>query len=62
VSLDRYRKLGAVFIFNSATRQFHYDGADWKQIIAKFPMSPQAAEAKKRLDTLNLKMDKPPSK
>ena len=61
VSLDRYRKLGVVFLFNSATKQFHYDGASWKEIITKFPTSPEAAEAQKRLDALRVKMEKPPA-
>ena len=61
VSLDRYRKLGILFLFNSTTRQFHYDGASWKEITAKFGGSPEADEAKKRLDSLKLKMEKPPS-
>ncbi len=56
--LDRYRKLGIVFLFNSAAKQFHYDGASWKEVITKFPSSPEAAEAKKRLETLQFKMEK----
>ena len=59
VSLDRYRKLGILFLFNSATRQFHYDGASWKEIIAKSANSPESVEAQKRLDSLKLKMEKP---
>jgi hypothetical protein len=58
VSLDRYRKLGILFLFNSATRTFHYDGASWKEITKKFPASTEAAEAQKRLDSLKLKMEK----
>lgn len=58
VMLDRYRKLGIIFLFNSATRQFHYDGASWKEIAGKYPMSPEAAEARKRIDSLKLKMEK----
>lgn len=57
VSLDRYRKLGIIFLFNSDGRAFHYDGASWKEIVAKFPASPEAAEAKKRLQTLSSKME-----
>lgn len=56
VSLDRYRKLGIVFLFNTNTRQFHYDGAAWNEIIKKFPTSNEAAEAQKRLDSLKEKM------
>ena len=59
VSLDRYRKLGIVFLFNSAFKKFHYDGASWKEIITKFPASPEATEAQKRLDSLKIKMEKP---
>lgn len=58
VSLDRYRKLGIVFLFNSDTRNFHYDGASWREITAKFPNSPEAAEARKRLDSLKEKLEK----
>ena len=37
--LDRYRKLGVVFLFNSNTKNYHYDGATWKELIKKFPNS-----------------------
>lgn len=56
--LDRYRKLGVIFLFNSATRQFHYDGASWKEIIAKYATTPESIEAQKRLDSLKQKMEK----
>ena len=59
VSLDRYRKLGIIFLFNSTARAFHYNGASWKEIVTKFPKSPEAVEAQKRLDNLALKMQKP---
>ncbi|MEO7658025.1 MAG: hypothetical protein ABIV48_00290, partial [Pyrinomonadaceae bacterium] len=59
VSLDRYRKLKIFFVFNSAARQFHYDGAAWKEIVAKYPGSPEAVEAQKRLDALKQKMENP---
>ena len=61
VSLDRYRKLGIVFLFNSATRSFHYDGASWREIIQKYTSSPEAAEAQKRLDSLKQKMETKPA-
>ncbi len=57
VKLDRYRKLGILFLFNSAAKQFHYDGATWKEIVAKFPASSEAGEAQKRLETLKIKME-----
>lgn len=58
VGLDRYRKLGILFLFNSKTRTFHYDGASWQEIIKAYPASTEAAEAQKRLDSLKLKMEK----
>lgn len=58
VSLDRYRKLGVVFLFNGATRTYHYDGASWKEIVEKFPASPEAVEARKRLESLRVKMER----
>jgi len=56
--LDRYRKLGVTFLFNSATRTFHYDGASWSEIIRKYPAAAEIAEAQKRLDSLRVKMEK----
>jgi hypothetical protein len=58
VSLDRYRKLGIVFLFNSSTKQFHYDGNAWKEITTKFAASNESLEAQKRLDSLKEKMAK----
>lgn len=62
VSLDRYRKLGVVFLFNSNTKTYHYDGTSWSEIIEKFPKSNEAAEAKKRLDALKEKMERQAAK
>ena len=58
VSLDRYRKLGIGFTFNSNTKLLHYDGASWRGIIAKFSTSAEAVEAQKRLDSLKEKLAK----
>lgn len=58
VSLDRYRKLGVVYLFNSETKNFHYNGAAWQEIIRKFPTSSEAAEAQKRLDSIKEKLEK----
>lgn len=48
--LDRYRRQGITFTFDHATRQFHYDGASWREIIRRYPRSPEAEEAQKRLN------------
>ena len=57
-SLDRYRRLGINFVFNSNTKLFHYDGANWREIVKKFPKSAEAVEAQKRLDAMKEKMAK----
>ena len=56
-SLDRYQKIGINFAFNSETKLFHYDGAAWREIIAKSPTTNEAVEAQKRLDSLKEKME-----
>jgi len=56
-SLDRYRRLGVTFLFNPNVKQFHYDGANWREIIKKSPKSNEAVEAQKRLDALKEKME-----
>ena len=56
VSLDRYRRMSINFVFNSNTKLFHYDGANWREIVKKFPQSAEAVEAQKRIDSLNDKM------
>jgi hypothetical protein len=51
--LDRYRRQGIVYVFDRATKQFHYDGAAWREIVRRHPRSPEAEEARKRLDALS---------
>lgn len=50
--LDRLNRLGVKFVFDAASRQFRYDGAAWREILARHPRSPEAAEARRRLDPL----------
>ncbi len=57
VSLDRYRRLGIGFLFNSSAKLLHYNGASWREIVTKFPNSNEAKEAQKRLDSLKIKME-----
>src|SRR5262245_21026132 len=47
--LDRYNRQGIRFTFDPTTRQFHYDGAAWKELIRRYPRSPEAIKAKERL-------------
>lgn len=48
--LDRYRRLGVVFDFDPAARRYRYDGAAFREILRRHPRSPEAAEARKRLE------------
>ncbi len=50
--LDRYRKQGIVFTFDRVAKQFHYDGAAWREIVRRYPRTPEAAPARQRLDSL----------
>lgn len=56
--LDRYRRLGIIFLFNPNTRLYHYEGTSWRELLGKFPTSTEAAEAQKRVDSLKMKMDR----
>ena len=47
--LDRYNRQGVTFTFDREKKQFHYDGAAWREIVRKYPNSPEAIEAAKRL-------------
>jgi hypothetical protein len=47
--LDRYNRQGVKFIFDKPAKRFHYDGAAWRELIRRYPKTPQCGEAKKRL-------------
>jgi hypothetical protein len=47
--LDRYNRLGVRFVFDESTKRFHYDGAAWRELVRRYPKTPEAAEAQKRL-------------
>ena len=50
--LDRYNRQRITFVFNQTTKRFHYDGVVWRELIRRYPNSPAASEARKRLDSL----------
>ena len=54
--LDRYNRQGVKFVFNQSTKRFHYDGAAWRELIRRYPKTPEAGEAKKRSDLLYSQM------
>lgn len=51
--LDRYNRLRVTFVFDQSTKRFRYDGAVWRELIRRYPKTPQAAEARKRLEALH---------
>jgi hypothetical protein len=48
--LDRYNRLRIGFVFNKTTKRLHYDGAVWRELIRRYPKTPEALEARKRLE------------
>jgi hypothetical protein len=57
--LDRYNRQGVVFVFDGATKRFHYDGRAWREILRRYPNTPQATEARKRLGELTAVVQNP---
>jgi hypothetical protein len=50
--LDRYNRQRVTFVFDKTTKRFHYDGAAWRELIRRYPRSPAAGQAKKRIESL----------
>ncbi len=50
--LDRYNREGITFVFDRATKKFSYNGAAWREILKRYPNSPEAVEARKHLELL----------
>lgn len=47
--LDRYNRQGITFVFDARAKRFRYDGEGWQELVHRYPRSPEAAEARKRL-------------
>ena len=47
--LDRFNRKRVSFVFDKTTKRFHYDGAAWRELIRRYPRSPAALAARKRL-------------
>jgi hypothetical protein len=52
--LDRYNRQGVGFIFDQGSRRLHYDGSAWREIVRRYPRSPEAQEARTRLAQLSI--------
>lgn len=51
--LDRYNRQGVTFTFDRSTKQLHYEGWAWREILRRYPNSVEAGEARKRLAMSN---------
>jgi hypothetical protein len=50
--LDRYNRQRIFFTFDRNTKRFHYDGAALRELVRRYPNSPEAVSAQKRLAQL----------
>ena len=56
--LDRYNRQGVTFTFDRTTKQFHYEGWAWREIVRRYPNSQESSEARTRIDSLAKKMSR----
>jgi hypothetical protein len=47
--LDRYNRQGITFVLDARAKRFRYDGEAWQELVHRYPRSPEAAAARKRL-------------
>jgi hypothetical protein len=46
--LDRYNRQGVRFVFDGQTESIRYDGAAWREILRRYPHSPEAGQARQQ--------------
>jgi len=56
--LDRYNRAGVTFLFDRVTKKFSYEGAAWREVVRRFPHSPEAVDARKHLERINVSMSR----
>jgi len=49
--LDRYNRQGVTFIYDAREKTLRYDGEGWQELVHHYPKSPEAAEARKHLES-----------
>lgn len=47
--LDRYNRQGITFIFDAREKRLRYDLEGWQELVHRYPRSPEAVAARKRL-------------
>jgi hypothetical protein len=48
--IRRYNRQGVIFTFDRSAKKFHYNGAAWREIVQRYPKSPEAVQAQQRLE------------
>lgn len=56
--LDRYRRLGLTFAANPRTMRIHYTGDAWREIVSRYPATPEARSARQRLSELEIELNR----
>lgn len=54
--LDRYNRQGVRFVLDRSTRKFHYEGTSWRELLRRYPQSPEAVQARLRLAAIAAKI------
>ncbi|MCV4777184.1 glutaminyl-peptide cyclotransferase, partial [Escherichia coli] len=49
VGLDRYNRQGVRFVWDARERRFRYDGAGWRELVRRYPHTPEAEQARRHL-------------
>lgn len=49
VGLDRYNRIGVTFDYDEGAGRLKYDGGAYRELLRRYPRSPEAAEARARL-------------
>lgn len=55
--LDRYQRLGVKFTFDRQANNFRYDGAAWREIIKRHPLSEEAKIAGAKLSLISARRE-----
>lgn len=52
IGLDRYNRHGITFVYDTAAGAFRYDGAAWREVLRRYPGSPETEQARIKLRSL----------
>jgi hypothetical protein len=58
--LDRYNRQGVTFVYDVREKVLRYDGEGWQELLHRYPRTPEAAEARKHVESLGPRASRPP--